>query len=245
MFHILTNTGYYPFFFFSIATLEAVKQYLVVALNCVSLITNGAEHTLTFQFAASAFSWQKCPFKSFLLWNQARMAKAKAVCPELAELVLGRDSEAGGGLRELPSGTEGSSGRLVGAGAWWEPGTAARRRGILGTGQVGPPPTESVSEAGRRRGSRQLLIESWPCPGIDPVTDRVLVWALCSSWALLWADGQSAAFPCGLAIVRVCTESLGSLLSWVFLLLSHEGSLCIPLRQPSQTEGVQMLPLIL
>ena len=42
--------------------------------------------------------------------------KAKAVCSELAELVLGRGSEAGGGRHELPSGAEGGSGCLMGAG---------------------------------------------------------------------------------------------------------------------------------
>lgn len=45
------------FFFFSVTTLEVVKQYLVVVLICVSLITNGVEHIFTFQLAVSVSSW--------------------------------------------------------------------------------------------------------------------------------------------------------------------------------------------
>lgn len=60
------------------------------------------------------------------------MVKAKAICSELAELVLGRDSEAGGGLRKLPSGAEGSSGRLMGAGDLMGAGHGCQKKGHPG-----------------------------------------------------------------------------------------------------------------
>ena len=58
--------------------------------------------------------------------------KAKAVCSELAELVLGRDSEAGGGLRKLPSGEEGGSGCLMGAGDPVGAGHGCQKKGHPG-----------------------------------------------------------------------------------------------------------------
>ena len=60
------------------------------------------------------------------------MVKAKAVCSELAELVLGRGSEAGGGLHELPSGAEGGSGCLVGAGDPVGAGHGCQKKGYPG-----------------------------------------------------------------------------------------------------------------
>lgn len=44
-------------FFNSVTTLEVVKQYLVVVLICVSLITNSVKHIFTFQLAISVSSW--------------------------------------------------------------------------------------------------------------------------------------------------------------------------------------------
>ena len=58
--------------------------------------------------------------------------KAKAVCSELAELVLGSDSEAGGGLRKLPSGEEGGSGCLMGAGDPVGAGHGCQKKGHPG-----------------------------------------------------------------------------------------------------------------
>ena len=45
------------FFLISVTTREVVKQYPVVVLICISLITNGVDHIFTFQLAISVSFW--------------------------------------------------------------------------------------------------------------------------------------------------------------------------------------------
>ena len=104
-------------------------------------------------------------------------------------------------------------------GGWGPSGSWARlpEEGVSWvTGQVGPSPIDSVLEAGQQLGRPSVMSPgqlSGPC--------------CAAPWALLWVEGQSAAFPRGLIIVRVCIESLSSFVGWAFLLLlSQEGSLC-------------------